>query len=121
VGFVHPFCALTPDEVRFILEEKWGQLGLILEPDDFADTETVAAIIRITGGNFRLLHRLLTQIERVLQINDLHLVTEEVVDAAREGLVIGIVSEPHTPGRLSRTNPLNGWRISELRRIRPLV
>jgi DNA transposition AAA+ family ATPase len=91
VGFVHPFRALSAEEVRFILKEKWRHLGLLLRPDDFADTQAVAAIIRITGGNFRLLHRLLTQIERVLQINDLHLVTEEVVDAARESLVIGVV------------------------------
>jgi hypothetical protein len=49
----------------------------------------VAAIVRITGGNFRLLTRLLTQIERILEINTLDEVTKMVMDAARESLVIG--------------------------------
>ena len=49
----------------------------------------VAAIVRITGGNFRLVHRLFVQIERILRINDLHLVTDDVVEAARSIFVIG--------------------------------
>ena len=46
-------------------------------------------ITRITGGNFRLIQRLFTQIDRILQINELHTVTKEVVEAARETLVVG--------------------------------
>ncbi len=42
----------------------------------------------MTGGNFRLLTRLLTQIERVLSVNNLHLV-DRSVEAARDSLVIG--------------------------------
>ena len=49
----------------------------------------MAAIIRITGGDFRPLNRLLTQIERILEINALQQVTKTVVEAARESLAIG--------------------------------
>ena len=57
--------------------------------DGIADEEAVAAIIRISGGNFRLLHRLLTLIARLMEINALKSVTREAVEAARESLVIG--------------------------------
>ncbi len=70
-----------------------GVGALVLQPegfqDDFTDTEAVAAIVRITGGNFRLIQRLFTQIERLLQINAMRTVTKEVVEAARESMVIG--------------------------------
>lgn len=66
VGFVHQFYSLATEEVRFILEHKWQQIGVRLQPDDFSDMEAVATVIRITGGNFRLIHRLCTQIERIL-------------------------------------------------------
>ena len=57
--------------------------------DGIADEESLAAVLRITGGNFRLLDQLLTQIARVLEINELDRVTVAVVNAARESLVIG--------------------------------
>jgi Holliday junction resolvasome RuvABC ATP-dependent DNA helicase subunit len=51
----------------------------------------VAAIARITNGNFRLLNRLFRQIQRVIKINELNCITAEVVEAARECLVIGAI------------------------------
>ena len=88
IGFVHEFRPLGMTEVRKLLAE-WRPPRVLLPEDLLADSDGVAAIIRITGGNFRLLHRLLTQIGRVLEINELEKVTLPVVEAARESLVIG--------------------------------
>jgi hypothetical protein len=43
----------------------------------------------MTGGNLRLLTRLLTQVERVLGVNDAQVIAVEIVEAARDSLVIG--------------------------------
>jgi DNA transposition AAA+ family ATPase len=81
--------ATTAPELSFILTRHWRQLGLTLDDADFTDHQAVAAIVRITGGNFRLLHRLFVQIERILRINDPTVITNDVVEAARNTLVIG--------------------------------
>jgi DNA transposition AAA+ family ATPase len=88
VGFVHEFRSLTKAQLLSVLRTSWRPEGVYLPIETF-DDESLSAIVRITGGNFRLLHRLLTQIGRVLEINRLTSVTAPVVDAARESLVIG--------------------------------
>jgi len=88
IGFVHEFRPLAAKEIRELLDQRWMPPGVHL-PQQPLDQETVAAIIRIAGGNFRLLNRLLTQMERILGINALEEVTKQVVEAARESLVIG--------------------------------
>jgi DNA transposition AAA+ family ATPase len=89
VGFAHHYRPLQGDELTFVLTRHWRRLGLALDDADFTDTQAIAAIARITGGNFRLLHRLFVQIGRILKINDLSVITEDVVEAARSTLVIG--------------------------------
>jgi hypothetical protein len=88
IGFVHEFRALAAKEIRELLDQRWMPPGVHL-PEHSLDHEAIAAIIRITGGNFRLLNRLLTQMERILEINSLQQMTKAVVEAARESLVIG--------------------------------
>ncbi len=89
VGFAHSYRPLQDEELTFVLTRRWQQLGIEFNDADFTDTQAVASIVRITGGNFRLVHRLFVQIERILRINGLKSITAEVVEAARSVLVIG--------------------------------
>ncbi|ASV84961.1 AAA domain protein [Ochrobactrum quorumnocens] len=89
VGFAHAYRPLQDEELTFVLTRRWRQLGLNLDDADFTDTKAIATIVRITGGNFRLVHRLFVQIERILRINELNAITDDVVEAARSVLVIG--------------------------------
>ena len=47
-------------------------------PDSGLTPEVIARLVRMTGGNLRLLTRLLTQV-----------ISVEIVEAARDSLVIG--------------------------------
>lgn len=89
VGFLHEYKALSQDEMRFIIEKRWQELGFNINPEQFTDFEAVSAIVRITNGNFRLLNRLFRQVRRILEINNLREISVEVVEAARDSLVIG--------------------------------
>src|SRR5262249_47099844 len=89
VGFVHEFRALAEPEGRGLLLGGWQPPGAAPPGAGLSDEEALTTILRITGGNFRLLSRLLTQIARILTINDLLRVTPAVVEVARESLVIG--------------------------------
>ncbi len=89
IGFAHQYQPLSTDELAFVLQHHYQRLGLTLTADDFTDNEAITAVARITAGNFRLVQRLFAQITRILDINDLTATTKEVVDTARQNLVIG--------------------------------
>src|SRR5712691_9666167 len=84
VGFAHAFRPLSTEEMAFLLRHHWAALGRQLDPAQFTDQEAVAAIIRITASNFRLLNRLVAQIRRITALNGLQTITREVVEVARE-------------------------------------
>lgn len=87
IGFVHHFDPLTPQQVCEVWHRLWES-----QPNTFVrdiDPDSMNTIIRTTRGNFRLLERLLTQISRVLGANNLSHITVEVIEVARENLVIG--------------------------------
>lgn len=88
IGFAHHMESMSEEETRDFLEKRWSHR---VKPfsDDFTDKEAVAAILRITRGNLRLIDRLMTQVEYVLLANQLQTVTKEVVDTARQNLIIG--------------------------------
>ncbi|MBK8185387.1 MAG: hypothetical protein IPK63_21755 [Candidatus Competibacteraceae bacterium] len=86
IGFVHEFRALGIAEIRRLSAEGWRPPGIALGP---GDEDSLARVMRVTGDNFRLLHRLLAQAERIARLNGLDAITGPMVDAARESLVIG--------------------------------
>jgi DNA transposition AAA+ family ATPase len=89
IGFAHHYRALDDEELTFVLTRHWKRRGLSLDLTDFTDAQAVAAAGRITRRNFRLIHRLFAQIERVMRINDLTVITNDVIETARSTLVIG--------------------------------
>lgn len=88
IGFAHEYRQLTSDELTAVLARRLSAQADAAD-GGVAHATAIATIIRITAGNFRLVDRLLTQIERVQTVNDLDVLTPEVVEAARAALLIG--------------------------------
>lgn len=89
VGFVYNFRPIENNEMEDILKHKWAELGLNYNND--TDREAFSQIVIITRGNFRLLQRLFTQIEFIMQVNNYYVLDKDVVETARENLMIGKV------------------------------
>lgn len=86
VGFAHIFKSLQHEEIESIIQTN---CKITVNASDIMDQEAIAAVTRITQGNFRLINRLLRQSIRVMHVNGLPFISKEVVEAARECLVIG--------------------------------
>ena len=89
IGFVHHYRPLPAEELRRILLERFPDLAGTAPIQGLSSPDVLAAILQITSGNLRLVVRLLTQMARVLELNALEIVTVDVVDTARDVLVIG--------------------------------
>ena len=88
IGFAHEYRQLAPEELTAVLARRLPAENDAAD-DGLAHATAIATIVRITGGNFRLVERLTTQIERVKAVNNLAGLTPEIVDAARQALLIG--------------------------------
>lgn len=90
VGFVHQYRTLDREEQQVLIEQQVRSFGGGRGKDRKIEKEALAQIIRMTGGNFRQMDRLLSQMKRILEINpEIEQVSREVVEAAREQLVFG--------------------------------
>jgi DNA transposition AAA+ family ATPase len=89
IGFAHQFKPMSEEETRFYLDQRWTH-RIKPHSKDFAGQEAVVAILRITGGNIRVLERLMEQVEYILLANPtVSTVTAEVVETARQNLLLG--------------------------------
>jgi len=89
IGFVHEFKPLREAEMRLVATKHAATFGIAFDPNGLEGIEALAAVIRLTRGNLRLVERLLAQTRRIMDINGAETVTLEVVEAARDRLVIG--------------------------------
>lgn len=89
IGFVHEFKPLREAEMRLVAARHGAVFGINFDQESLGGIEALAAVIRLTRGNLRLVERLLAQMRRIMDINTATGVTLEVVEAARDRLVIG--------------------------------
>jgi hypothetical protein len=73
----------------------------VLAAGAFTDPESIAAVLRITGGNTRLVIRLLTQAARIQEINGLVSITPEIIATARR-VLSSAPSDPGAPNNLRK-------------------
>lgn len=88
-GFAHEYRRLSEPDLDIVIQRHWDAICAPVRPQDPTTAAALAVIRRATQGNFRLVHRLFAQMQRILEIDSLAVISSEVVDAAREPLVIG--------------------------------
>jgi hypothetical protein len=71
IGFAHEFQKLSKDEMHHILEYQWDALGISMKREDFSDYEALTSIMKVTNGNFRLIHRLLNVLSKSITLHPL--------------------------------------------------
>src|SRR5699024_2878564 len=87
LGFSHRYRALAQEQQLSGMTQDRRRLGRTHDPEDCTHAQSNAAIERIARGNFRLLERLFPQTGRVLKINQLDTITDDVIEAAASTLV----------------------------------
>jgi len=75
----------------YLLKNKAKELNLKCNFDDVLAEEALVEIIKITRGNFRLIQRLVMQIERIMRLNKINDLRKDVVETAKESLITGTI------------------------------
>lgn len=83
--FAYEIQPLSSAEMKEFIANKWEELALPLSVDNGVSI----AISRIAAGNFRILHRVFAEIKRLQKLNCLTMITPDVVEVARRGLLLG--------------------------------
>lgn len=75
--------------MRLLLATHASDFGITFDATQLDAIEAQAAVIRITRGNFRLMERLFAQMKRIMTLNRVEAVSADIVQTARDCLVIG--------------------------------
>ena len=89
IGFVHEFRPLREAEMQLVARRHAATFGIAFDAESLDAVEALAALVRITRGNLRPAERLLAQMRRVTDLDPNQPVSTDIVDAARDRLVIG--------------------------------
>jgi hypothetical protein len=107
IGFVHEFRPLDEAQMTTLSNEGWLPTGVSL-PNPLLAPDVIATLIRMSGGNFRLLIRLLTQVEHVLKVNQAEIVSKDYHRRERQPRYrsrLNSMLEPLTPDSAQRITP----------------
>lgn len=89
IGFAHEFTPLATEDLLMVIKYLCKYLCIELDGDSNKYNQATSTIGRITQGNFRLTERLLTQVKPIQQVNQIQYIDHQVVEAARNLLVVG--------------------------------
>lgn len=90
IGHMHNFRPISKKEIHKVLKNKLLQFGIKYDENGDSEQEAISEIIRITRCNFRLIQRLIAQISYIMEINNVSILNKEVVETAKENLIIGL-------------------------------
>ena len=89
IGFVHNFKPISNKELEYIIKNKMDEFNIEYNINDKFTKESFSEIIKITRGNFRLIQRLITQIHRIMEINNIGNINKDVIEVAKKSLITG--------------------------------
>jgi len=92
VGFVHNFKPVNNKEIEDVIKGKMLEFKIKYDLTNTITTkESFTEIEKLTKGNFRKMQRLFAQIDRIMKLNSIDNLDKDVIDAAKESLIIDTI------------------------------